>query len=166
MKKSIFLYLFIFSLLINIFAYMYFTNEQKYTHERIEKVQSHLATVRDSIKKAGEKNVSDNYFSLQNDTNAREYFGEQDPDAIAIKVRDAIYAKNTDPNGNPLAGYPAMDGRPFTIGKIKVLNHRWVVADFTNGLRWGEVLLRYFVEDDGSITVERVENTLFSFTPY
>ncbi|MES2487165.1 MAG: hypothetical protein V4581_14610 [Bacteroidota bacterium] len=47
-----------------------------------------------------------------------------------------------------------------------MLNHRWVIVNFSNGTRWGEALLKYFVEDDGSVTVERVETTLFPFTPY
>jgi len=144
---------------------MYFTNQQNFEHERVEKMQGKLKTVRDSIKADASKNAGDNYFSLKNDDNAREYFADQDIEAITIKVRDAIYAKNAAPGGNDLVGYPEMDGKPFAISKIKVLNHRWVIVDFSNGTRWGEALLKYFVEDDGSVTVERVETTLFVTAP-
>jgi len=166
MKKSLFLYLFIFSLLINVFTYMFFTNKQKYENERIEKMQANVKTAKDSIKAEKEKMGSDNYFTLENNDNAKAYFQGQDVNAIAIKVRDAIYRQNTNAAGNPLVGYPAMDGRVFTIAKVKVLNHRWVIADFSNGLRWGEVLLKYFIEEDGSVSFEKGETVLYDFKPY
>ena len=143
---------------------MYFTNQQKFDNERITKIQGRLKTVRDSITAESEKNATDDYFSLQNNSNAREYFGQENADSIAIKVRDAIYAKNTVAGGNPLVGYPALEGVPFSIAKIKILNHRWIIVDFTNNKMWGEALLKYFIEDDGSVTLERIENTLYN--PY
>ncbi len=161
MKKNIFLYLFIFSLIINVFAYMYFTNEEKFGEQRIEKMQAKLKAGQDSISKIVAKSADENYFSLENNANAAEYFAGKDIKEITIKVRDAIYAKNTGPKGNPLVGYDPISGKPFIVSKVKVLNHRWVIVDFTNGSMWGEALLRYFVEDNGSITLERVDTLLY-----
>lgn len=166
MKKNIFLYLFIFSLLINVFTYMYFTSQEKFSDDRVKSMSSKLKVAQDSVKKIAENAVTENYFSLENNANARDYFGNQDVSAIGIKVRDAIYKKNSEAGGNPLVGYPAMEGRPFSIAKIKILNHRWIIVDFTNGKQWGEALLRYFIEDDGSITLERADTTLYPFIPY
>jgi hypothetical protein len=161
MKKNIFLYLFIFSLIINVFAYMYFTNEEKYSNERVVKMQEKLKKGQDSIAKVLAKAADDNYFSLENNANAIEYFQGQDVKEISIKVRDAIYAMNSDPKGNSLVGYDAVSGKPYVVSKVKVLNHRWVIVDFTDGSLWGETLLRYFVEDNGSITLERVDTLLY-----
>lgn len=167
MKKNLFLYLFIFALLINVFTYMFFTNKQKFEDERIEKMTADIKASNEAIAAEKEKMASDNYFSLENNTNAQTYFEGQDVKAIVMKINDAIYKQNVNPAGNPLVGYPAMDGgKPFTIAKIKVLNHRWIIADFTNGLRWGEVMLKYFVEEDGSITLERTDSVLYEFKPY
>lgn len=166
MKKNLFLYLFIFSLLINVFTYMYFTNKQKFEDTRIAKMETAVNASRDSIKAEKAKLADQDYFSLENNINAKDYFQGQDIPALAIKVRDGIYAQNVNPQGNPLIGYPSMDGRPFTVSKIKVLNHRWVIVDFTNGMRWGEALIRYFVEDDGTITYEKGDTTLYNFVPY
>lgn len=166
MKNKLFLYLFIFSLLINVFTYMFFSNKQKYEEKRIEKMEARVKTAKDSLKVEKEKMAGENYFSLENNYNAKAYFEDKDIPAIAIKVRDELFKKNLDPAGNPLVGYPMMENKPFAIAKIKILNHRWVIADFTNGLRWGEVLLKYFVEDDGSITFERSESVLYEFKPY
>lgn len=167
MKKNLFLYLFIFSLLISVFTYMFFTNKQKYEDKRIEKMEANVKAARDSMAVEKEKMASENYFSLENNDNAKGYFEGQDTNAIAIKVRDAIFKLNVNPAGNPLTGYPAMDGgKVFTVAKIKILNHRWVIADFSNGLRWGEVIIKYFVEEDGSISLEKGETVLYNFKPY
>ena len=166
MKKNLFLYLFIFSLLINVFTYMYFTNKQKFEDGRITTVQQQVKVLKDSLQTQQDNMRSANYFSLANNNNAIEYYKEYEPAQIEIKVRDGIYAKNINPQGNPLVEYPPMEGKAFTISKIKVLNHRWVIVDFTNGLRWGEAIIKYFVEDDGSITFETAETTLYPFTPY
>lgn len=145
---------------------MFFSSKQKFEDSRIEKMEAQVKSAKDTIAAEKEKMATDNYFSLENNDNAKAYFEGQDTNAIAIKVRDEIYKQNINPAGNPLIGYPAMDGRPFTIAKIKILNHRWVIADFSNGLRWGEVLLRYFVEEDGSISFEKGDVLLYNFKPY
>lgn len=145
---------------------MFFSSKQKFEDSRIEKMEAQVKSAKDTIAAEKEKMATDNYFSLENNDNAKAYFEGQDTGAIAIKVRDEIYKQNINPAGNPLIGYPAMDGRPFTIAKIKILNHRWVIADFSNGLRWGEVLLRYFVEEDGSISFEKGDVLLYNFKPY
>ncbi|MDV6168571.1 hypothetical protein R1T16_09060 [Flavobacterium sp. DG1-102-2] len=166
MKKNLFLYLFIFSLLINVFTYMFFTGKQKYEQERVTAMETKVKADKDSLKAEKVKMANENYFTLENDVNAKEYFAGQDVTAIAIKVRDEIYKQNITPGGNPLIGYPAMDGKPFSIAKIRVLNHRWVIADFSNGLRWGEVILKYFIEEDGSVSFERADTVLYEFKPY
>ncbi|MHA3789942.1 hypothetical protein ACX0HA_17175 [Flavobacterium hauense] len=167
MKKNLFLYLFIFALLINVFTYMFFTNKQKYEDQRIEKMEAGVKASKEKLEAEKAKMAEENYFTLENNANAQTYFEGQDINAIAIKVRDAIYKQNINPSGNPLVGYPPMDGgKPFTIAKIKVLNHRWIIADFSNGLRWGEVMLKYFIEDDGSVTLQRTDSVLYDFKPY
>ena len=40
------------------------------------------------------------------------------------------------------------------INTIKLINHRWVIADFTDGKYWGELILRYYVNDDKSVDFE------------
>jgi hypothetical protein len=42
----------------------------------------------------------------------------------------------------------------FIINKVKILNHRWIIADFSDGNIWGEVLLKYFINDDESVSFE------------
>jgi hypothetical protein len=41
------------------------------------------------------------------------------------------------------------------------LNHRWIIADFSDGEIWGEVLLKYFVNEDETISFEVNQSLLF-----
>ena len=49
MKKNILLYLFIFSILINVFTYVYFTNKQKYDAEKTENLTTRIESLKDSL---------------------------------------------------------------------------------------------------------------------
>ena len=40
------------------------------------------------------------------------------------------------------------------INGMKIINHKWVLIEFTDGKYWGEALLNYYIEEDGSITFE------------
>lgn len=164
MRRNIILYLFIFSLLINVFTYIYFSEQHKYEIRRNEVLEKRVTTLKDSVTTNELQLESANYFALENNQNAKNYYNGQDIEQIKIKVRDGIYAKNAEPNGNPLVQYPPMNDKPFTIDNIKVLNHRWVIADFTNGNINGEVILKYFVEDNGDITFETAETLLYPLT--
>ncbi len=164
MKKSLFLYLFVFAVIINLFTYMYFTGQQKHEEERILKLQEKVTSVRDSL--ASNPTVSDDFFTLSGDAENAADLDNADLEALEIKVRDAIYAKNAGEKGNSLVQYPSMGGRPFTIGKYKVLNSHWVIAEFSNGNQSGQVLLKYFIEEDGSVTFETGQTFLHTVVAY
>ena len=164
MKKNILLYLFIFTLLINLFTYVYFTKNEKRATERAESLTTKITTLKDSLNVMTNDLERADYFSIEQNLNARHYFIDEDPDEIAIRVRDGIYAKNIGEKGNPLIQYPVLDGKPFVINKVKVINNRWVIADFTNGKAWGEIFIKYFIEDNGDVTYETVETLLHTNT--
>lgn len=164
MKKNLFLYLFIFAVLINIFTYMYFTNKAKYNDGRIKSMQERITTSSDSLKSITSRLDEADYFSLENNDNAIDYFGVADIKGLAAKVREGIDQMNQTKGGNPLVDYPAVGGAPFIINKVKILNHRWIIADFSNGSAWGEVLLKYFIDSDGKVSYETMQTVLYSDT--
>lgn len=164
MRKNLFLYLFIFSLLINVFTYMYFTNKQKFEEGRIESLESRVKSYKDSLTVEKEKVYDANYFSLEYNNNAQQYFSSYNVEDIAIKVRDGIYALNKQGVGNSLVPYPPMNGKPFFINSIKILNNRWVIADFSNGTMAGELIIKYFVDGEGNVSFENAETILYANT--
>ena len=99
-------------------------------------------------------------FSLAGNVNAQEYFekSEKSVSEIIVQVSDAVIEKNTS-SGNDLISYQG-DERPFLVNSVQVLNHRWIIADFTDGNTCGELLIRYFINEDGSLDFEVVDELL------
>lgn len=168
MKKSIFLYLFIFAVLFNIFTYMYFTNKQKHEEGRIVNLEKRVSELLEQNKgNAGAANTDSdaNYFALTTNDNAMEYFGDDaDIAAIELKVKEGISELNTKPEGNPLTQQEALGGVPFRINKVHILNNRWIIADYSNGTAWGEVLIKYFINEDGTVDYEPIQTLLYANT--
>ena len=68
---------------------------------------------------------------------------------------------NNNPKGHPYIDQPQIGAQKFIINKAKVLNHRWIIADFSDGEYWGEALIKYFLNDDGSVSFENIQTILY-----
>jgi hypothetical protein len=164
MKKSLLLYLFILSMLFTVFTYMFLSKEVKYEQDKFKKVTTKL---RDSLNLVKTKLVDANYFSLEKNENAQDYFNpETATKTIQIEklipvVTEKLLDYNSNPKGNPYVGQDQIGANKFVINKVKILNHRWIIADFSDGEYWGEVLLKYFVNKDESITFEVNQSLLY-----
>jgi hypothetical protein len=145
---------------------MYFSNRIEFEAKRNTSVSGKIKKLEDSLAVSKDLLERADYFSLNQNLNARNYFGDQDADEIAIKVRDGLYKLNNNEKGNPLINYPSINNAPFRINKIKVLNNRWVIADFTDGKMWGELIIKYFIEDNGEVSYETVETLVHSHSIY
>ena len=163
MKKSLFLYLFIMVILINVFTFMYFTKKEAFEITQSEKTITKLKTEIDSLK----INVADaNYFSLDNNEKAQDYFenkktGEYFKPEMISFVKDKLLDFNSDPKGNPYTGQDQIGDKKFIINKVKIINHRWIIADFSDGDYWGEVLLKYFINDDKTVSFEVIQSVIY-----
>jgi len=168
MKKSLLLYLFILAVLMNIFTYAYFTRksaaETKTSGEETGEVQK----LKDSINVLHNNIADADYFSLENDQNAQNYIVNNDLDKIipydgySAAVLEQLMAHNDKPEGNPYTGQVKISDNKFIINKAKVLNHRWIVADFSDGKYWGEALIKYFVNQDKTISFENIESLIYT----
>jgi len=163
MKKPL-LYLFIFSVLLNIFTYMYFTKKSKFEEDRIENFQKESKAKKDSIASLNSKLQEADYFSLPYNDNAIEYYENFDVNQLSSEVRDEIMSLNTAPNGNSLTKYDPINGNKPIINKIKILNHRWIIADFAIGNAWGEVLIKYFKNEGKPTEFETIETFIYPDT--
>ena len=165
MKKSFLLYAFILLVLINVFTYSFLSNEVKFEQNRYERTTKKL---RDSLNSVTAKLNEANYFSLEKNENAQNYFDS----AVANKtiayeklipiVTEKLMDLNANPKGNPYTGQDQIGENKFVINKVKVLNHRWIIADYSDGKIWGEVVLKYFVNEDESISFEVIESLLYA----
>lgn len=158
MKKQLLLYLFIVALLMNIFTYMYFTKKEASNLKSSEVANKKL---KDSITTLTDKLYDANYFSLENNDNAQNYFENHDYNELIPLVKNELLNYNDSREGNKYIDQPMMGEQKFIINKIKILNGRWIIADYNNGQIWGEVFLRYYVSDDKKITFETVQTFIY-----
>lgn len=164
MKKSLFLYLFILSVLVNIFTYMYYSKRNKFEETRYLSTSTKL---KDSLSALSLKYDDANYFSLENNQNAQNYFDQANAktfipyEKLIPYVKERLMDFNDDPKGNPFTGQDQIGAQKFIINRAKVLNHRWIIADFSDGEYWGEVLLKYFINDDETVSFEIIQSVLY-----
>lgn len=161
MRRNIFLYLFLFAALYIVFQYINSSKGLEYQERKIEKLEEKL-TVKDSIYGTLEDRLANvEYFTLLGNENAKEYFDNDNLTLEALKpgIEDGLYAMNT-ATGNKLINFEG-DGRPFQINRVQILNHRWIIADFSDGKRWGEMLVEYFINEDGTVDYRRVESLVY-----
>jgi hypothetical protein len=160
MKQSLLLYGLITAVLLNIFTYMFYKGEVKHEQLQNEKLDKKLTEVQTKLSDA-------DYFSLANNQNAQEYFDNDDVSKIVDYVQlipnvtNKLMDFNDDPKGNKYTGQEQLGANKFIINKIKIINHRWIVADYSDGKLWGECLIKYFVNEDKSIDFETFQSLIY-----
>ncbi|WP_298152020.1 hypothetical protein [Flavobacterium sp.] len=165
MKKSLFLYLFILAVLLNVFTYMYFTKENTFEKEQSIKKEKKLS---DSLSMLKNRLTDADYFSLETNQQAQDYFENKTtgefllPEKLIPYLKEKLIAFNDDPNGNKYVGFDKLNDKKFIINHIKVLNHRWIIADFNNTELWGEVIIKYFINEDKSVDFETAETVIYN----
>lgn len=164
MKKPLFLYLFIIAALMNIFTYAYFSKKSEFDESQTEGLRK---KIKDSIQIFQNKLTDADYFSIEKDQNAQNYFDNADIpqfasyEELSQLVNNQLIAYNDKPEGNPYTGMAPINGKKFIINKAKVLNHRWIIADCSDGQSWGEVLLKYFINPDKTVSFEVIQSVVF-----
>ena len=162
MKNKIFMYLFFFALLFVIFQYM----NEKTIFESQDKKITNLTEKKiiglDSIEVLNDRIADLNYFSLQGNENAMTYFENLGLEAAQVErqVADAIYDRISENGGNGLIPFAGTKGA-MKINKIKFLNHRWIIADFSDGSSWGEMIIEYFFDDKMELQLSVIGSVLY-----
>ncbi len=169
MKRSIFMYLFFFAILFVIFQYM---NEKKIFEKKESKIESQrgkidmleksLKIVTDSVEVLSGMVTDLDYFALQGNENAMSYFESLgfEADDIEELVSEHIYEENLRSGDNPIIPFDGINGT-MKINKLKFLNHKWIVADFTDGKYWGEMVIEYYITTTKEIELTSVASLLY-----
>lgn len=150
MKQKLFMYLFIFTLLLVIFQ---FVNSKSIIEGYDKKLTNYIEAntkLKDSIRIIEDHIVSDLYtFKFDTNEDAMIYWEEQ---GVRISefvpfIKDELMSLNIyDTEDHPLVPYASMSGQKMLIDQIRMLNHKWIIASFTDGKYWGEMLLSYDIE--------------------
>ena len=161
MRNQIFKYLFVFSALIALYLAVTGSRNLGEREAIIQSLQAQLDSVETALGQAEMQVLDLRYFSLENNDDALAYYDHLDLEDPARYIADKLLETNERKGNNPLVPYEGMNG-DFKINKIKLLNHRWIVADFSDGKYWGELLIRYTLADDLSVDFTLIDHLLYT----
>lgn len=162
MSKNLLLYLFIFSLLFTIFIYV---NDKKILDSRdaeIQGLKGEVERLELEIDSIAELNENAGYFSLLENEDAMSYFENRGIEAAVVSetIENELMSQNKVDIDNSYVPFDGMEGE-MHINKIKILNHKWVIADFTDGTYWGEVFFTYFIDEEGNLELIAEKSFLY-----
>ena len=160
MKKNIFIYLFVFTALILVFQLVNSNKILNRLEGKLSATSKLNKQLKDSIFNVQRQLDASSDFVLEGNEYALRYFEPLSIENIEGRVMDALYETNLLRDKNELIPYAAMD-RTFLINKVKVLNHRWIIADFSDGTHWGELFLTYEIDKRGGVSFELREQFLY-----
>ncbi len=165
MKQRIFMYLFVFSILLVLFQYVNakrvfedMSNKLEGCKLKLEKYQDSVAVLQDDI-------LDLSHFNLDKNEDAISYF-ENDGYNISELIpfiKDELYKLNVAKGEHPLIPYASSEGRKMLINTVKILNHKWIIADFSDGEYWGEIFITYEVTKEKELKFNLVESFLYPF---
>lgn len=143
---------------MTVFTYMYYSKKIKFEQERFSSLKTKM---NDTIQSLNNRLFDANYFTLRHNDQAQNYLEDYSIEKLIPKIEATLMGLNDNPEGNPMVDFGKINDKKFIINKIEVLNHRWIIADFSNGELWGEVLLQYFIEEDESLNFKIIQSTLY-----
>lgn len=164
-NAKIYIYLLAIAVLYIIFQQVNGNKKIKADQQKIEKLQAKIESITKVSDSLENEVLELSYFDLRYDEYAGEYVEDYD---IAIEtveslVLDTLVGANTAENDNPFVPLAGLDGTT-KIDRVKLLNHKWAVADFTDGTYWGQVLYLYQITDAKKIKLEVITSHLYSKT--
>lgn len=128
---------------------------------RVTKLENEINLLKDSVQESNLKVMDMQYFSLENNDDALAYFEHLNIDDPARYIADKLLETNTKKGDNPLVPYEGMQN-DFKINKIKILNHKWILTDFSDGKYWGELLIKYELKDDLGVDFILLDHLLYT----
>lgn len=162
MKSKIFMYLFFFAILFILFQYMNEKSIFESQEKKISTLSEKLKSSKDSIAVLTDRVADLNYFTLQGNDNAMTYLENLGLNASEVEqtITEMIYESNFESDGNPLIPIEGMNG-VMRVNKVKFLNHRWILADFSDGKYWGEMVLEYFYNENMELELTPISSVLY-----
>ncbi|MUH34495.1 hydrolase [Zobellia amurskyensis] len=161
MKSRIVFYLLIFVSLICLYLFVSNGKMANVKDERIAKLETQIEKLQDSVQNTQLKVMEMQYFSLENNDDALAYYDHLELKDPARYIADKLLETNESKGDNPLVPYEGMEN-DFKINKIKVLNHKWILTDFSDGKYWGELLIKYELKDDLGVDFTLLDHLLYT----
>lgn len=163
MKQKIFIYLFVFSILLILFQYVNSKRVFEDMNRKLTGYKTQLKQSKDTIAVLQDENLELSHFNLERNEDAISYFENKgyNVSELMLLIKDELYKLNEEQGDHPIIPYGSETGRRMMINTIKLLNHKWIIADFSDGQFWGEIFLTYEITESNTITFRLVESFLY-----
>ena len=165
MKQKIFMYLFVFAALIVLFQYVNSKRIFEDLNRKLVTKKIALEKYKDSIAILQDDILQVSHFNLDRNEDAISYFENDGYDISELIpfIKDELYKLNEAKGEHPIVPYAASEGRKMLINTVKTLNHKWIIADFSDGEYWGEIFLTYEITEDKELKFNLIEHFLYPF---
>ena len=164
MKARVFMYLFIFAALLLIFQYVNSKNIIDKYEKDIKVFKNTIEKQSTAITQLEEQNFELGYFNIEGNDNALDYFIAQgyNVDELISAIADGLYNMNDyEGDDHPIVPFVSLTGSKLLINKIRILNHRWIVANFTDGEYWGEIFVTYDIDEENNLKYKLVDYFMY-----
>ena len=164
MRNRIFMYLFIFALLVIIFQ---FFNSRKILddyEQKIVKSEQKEEIYEDSIQSLEDANFELMRFQLEFNDDAMtklENRGYEISEIVPFIKDELIKLNIYEGDDHPIVPYASMTGNKMMINEVKLLNDKWIIANFSDGKNWGEMLLQFEIRE-----TEEKDELVFNLLDY
>ncbi|MEZ4856018.1 MAG: hydrolase [Gelidibacter sp.] len=136
--------------------------------ESYEKQLTHLEkkekAYKDSIATLQDQMTDLKLFDLKYNDDALDYFENQGYNALELIpfIKDELYKLNNyEGDDHPIVPYASMTGNKMMINNIRLLNHKWIIANYSDGKYWGEMLIKYTVSDKKELKFEVLDYLMY-----
>lgn len=158
MRNKIIQYLLIFISLIALYLFVSDMNKSEAFAISQERMSKRVETLKDSINQLVVEQTDNAYFSLAVNRDAQQAHPDFSPGELQNILEDHVLSINDNPKGNPLLSSLGSD---WVINKILIVNHQWILADFTNGTQWGDALLLYQINPNGKPRLHLLNHVMY-----
>ena len=158
------MYLFIFALLLVVFQYVNSKSILENYQVKLNKKDAKFEKYADTINNLRDTVLTLSEFSIEDSEPAMSYFEARGykVDKLIPFIKDELYELNlVKSEEHPLIPYAAMNGGKMAINSVRVLNHKWIITNFSDGQYWGELFIAYNLTDDEQLTFKLVESFLY-----
>lgn len=157
-----------FTLLLVIFQYVNSKSILDTYEKKIDRLEQRETAFQDSIMDLHDEVLDLMYFNLENNDDALSYFEKDgyDTSELIPFIKDKLYDLNDYDEEHQMVPYVSMTESKMLINQIRLLNHKWILADFSDGKHWGELFITYEITENRELKFNLVEHFLYPIQSY
>jgi hypothetical protein len=158
------MYLFVFSVLLIIFQYANSKNIIDEYEKDIKSFKAKQEKFEAQIDQLEDDKLEMSYFSIDGNEEALTYFEDLGYDTTKLipAINDGLLSMNVyEGEDHPIVPFVSMTSSKIMINKIRILNHKWILANFTDSEHWGEIFVNYTIDENNELKYKLTDYFLY-----